>query len=429
MGSRRSTWLKDLQGQALKVLMYWESRPSRIRRMVRSHNLQSQGLLRRIDPTALRLAAVQMQLELVGSPEAYVEQVVALGRQAAEQGAQLIAFPEDTSTPLLGLLPGFKELARQPLDDALKSMGETVKPVDVFRLAGTPVRRIYTAVFSEVARRLQVYVHGGSALLPGADGHVYNVAHLFGPDGRLLGMQRKAHLLPLESEWGLSTGDSLQVIDTAMGRVGIPVCMDATYWETFRILYLQGADLAVLPAANPEPYDEWRVIRGLWARLQESPMYGIQSCMVGNLFGMTLTGRSGIFGPAAISPQGDGVWARLDDPESEGVAAATVDLKALYAHRTSMGLDQAFNPILYERYFPEVYQRLERRRDRRTRGAGGRGGRKGRNRRPSSRSGPPDGPTSDRPDRRPRRGPGQGPGQVRPDGSIAASEQPGAGQR
>lgn len=358
MSGSRAAWGRRVGETAFRLMLAWQGRPGRVSRRLAAHGLRPSQALRRIDPGSVRLAAVQLPLRLTPSPEAYVDLVVPFARQAAEQGAQLIAFPEDAATPLLGMLPGIDRLlASGSLDRAAAELGDGVRVADVFAFIGPLARRVWTATFSGLARALRVYVHAGSAVLPDRDGCVYNVAALFGPDGRPVGWQRKLHLLPLEAEWGLRPGSDLRVFDTLLGRVGLPVCMDATYWEPFRILYLHGVEIAVLPTANPEDYDEWRVRRGLWARVQESPMYAVHSCLVGELLGLRLTGRSGIYGPGPLSPSGDGVWARVEDPRAEGVAVADVDLRALRAFRARCGPERAFNLELYERYLPAIYRR------------------------------------------------------------------------
>ncbi len=345
----------------LRWLLAWRAHPLRVRRRVARLGLRPSASLRRVDPAAVRLAAVQLPLRLVRSPEEYVELVAPWAAQAVEQGAQLVAFPEDAAAPLLGLLPGSEQLlAAASVEEAMSRLGEGTRVADLFAFLGPAVRRVWLATFAALARALRVYVHAGTAMLPAEDGRVYNVAALFGPDGRLLATARKAHLLPLEARWGLHPGDDLVACDTLLGRIGLPVCMDATYWETFRILYLRGVDIAVLPTANPEDYHEWRVRRGLWARVQESPMYGVHSCLVGQLLDLRLTGRSGIYGPGPLSPRGDGVWARVEDPVAPGVAVATVDLQALHRYRRERGPEHGFNPMLYGHYFPHIYRHLGR---------------------------------------------------------------------
>lgn len=370
MSSSRTRFRERLQ----RRLLAWTVRPRRIARHVAARAGRPGETLRRLDPSAVRLGAIQMRFEPAPSPEAYAERVLSLARQAVEEGAQLVAFPEDAALPLLGILPGGDEIFSAPdVGAALSMYGQDVRVIDVLRFAGPAVERAYRAAFAAVARSLRVYVHAGSAMLPGRDDRVYNVAHLFAPDGRLLARSSKAHLLPLEAEWGLTPGRDLAVVDTLVGRVGLPVCMDATYWESFRILYLRGAEIAVLPTANPEPYDEWRALRGIWSRVQESPMYGLQSCLVGRVLGMELTGKSGVYGPAELSPRGDGIWVRVDEPEGEGVVVAAVDLRQLDEHRQRLGLDRSFNPELYRRYLPAVYQRVLRRMRQRAERDAGRG--------------------------------------------------------
>ncbi|MDI3297787.1 MAG: nitrilase-related carbon-nitrogen hydrolase [Bacillota bacterium] len=319
----------------------------------------------------LRAAAVQMELRLHRRAAGWARQVRELGLRAArelealadEAGAgspALIAFPEDVATGLVGLLPGIDALAAQA-ERALRGElppGEAPRVADVFAAVGPAAEELYRSVFAALARETGAWVAAGSANLPGEDGCVYNMAHLFAPDGRLLGRQPKAHLLPLEAAWGLVPGRELQVWELPWGRLAQPVCMDATYFETFRIARGLGADVVVIPSANPErPYNEWTAARGIWPRVQESQVYGIQASMVGSFLGVELSGRSGLFAPLALSPRGDGVLARLDDPYQEGVAAAVLDLAALDAYRTRHPLGARLNRAVVRRLL-EAYERL-----------------------------------------------------------------------
>lgn len=300
-----------------------------------------------VDPRAVPVAAVQMELALVKSARQYADMCYEACRQAAATGALLVAFPEDVATHLLGLLPGIERMAgaaglgagAAAAAGAAGATGPSIKVADVFRLMGPAMRRIYTTTFSYLARAFRVYIAAGSAVLPATgDGKprrgappppVYNEAHLFDPRGQIVGRQRKLHLLPMEEEWGVEPGAELSTFGTPIGRVAMPVCMDSTFFETFRIADTLWSDIVVIPAANPEEYNFWKALRGIWPRVQESTVYGISSCMVGEVLGLKLTGRSGIFAPLEISPRGDGVLAQLDDPHRPGVVAARVNLVAL----------------------------------------------------------------------------------------------------
>lgn len=351
-------WWRRLQEQAFQAALLWSSRRGPVERAVAARGIRRSDNLRRIDPARVRVAAVQLEVTTCRRPEEFVDWVAGPLARAVEQGAQLVAFPEDVGIPLLGMLPGFDRLAGAGSpEEALAELGEVGRVADVFRFIGPAVRRIYLATFSALARAHGVYVHAGSVMVP-EGGEVYNVGHLFGPDGALVGRHAKAHLLPLEAEWGVCPGDALQVYDTLLGRIGIPVCMDATYFETFRLLALRGAEIVIVPIANPEPYNEWHARRGTWARVQETPVYGVVSALVGRFLGIELTGRAAVYAPLDLTPSGDGVLVQAEHWDRAAVVTAELDLVRLREYRRHIGFPGNLRPDLYERYLLPQYRRL-----------------------------------------------------------------------
>ncbi|MCL5676868.1 MAG: nitrilase [Firmicutes bacterium] len=365
--------LDKAKEKAFSYLLWWKSRPSLVQRVIdeapaaesggRADTTRAAGDARGAGaagagnaPTLVRVAAVQMRLEFIRSAEDYARKILDLTRRAVEQGAELIAFPEDAATGLIGFIPGIEKLATgSDLQGAVQEMAGDAKVADIFRFISPAVRRIYEATFSGVARKFGVYVVAGSAILPNARGQMVNVAYVYGPDGRKLGEQDKCHFIPMEVEWGLQTGDDLTLFEAPWGRFAAPVCMDATYFETFRILAQRGADVVVIPSANPEEYNLWKALRGIWPRVQESQVYGIHSCMVGEFMGLVLTGRSGIFAPMELTPGGDGVLAQAERFDQEDVVVVDLDLEALRRLRQEQGVQRGFNLALYERYLPGIY--------------------------------------------------------------------------
>lgn len=304
----------------------------------------------------VRLAAVQMELRLHSSPRSYVDQIGRLGAAAAATGASLIAFPEDSATGLLGLLPGIEQVANaESMDSAVSEMaGDAVSVADIFRFIAPATQRTYEAAFASLARRFGVPVVTGSAILPGTNHDMQNIAYFYGPAGQLLGRQEKCHFIPMEVDWGLVAGTEFGVHELPWGRVALPICMDATYYETFRIVTLLGADVVVIPTANPEDYNLYMALRGIWPRVQETQAYGLHSCLVGRVFGLHLTGRSGVFAPMDMTPERSGVLAQTPDPETECIVWADVDIAALRRFRAERPLH--FNVELYEKYLPDVYR-------------------------------------------------------------------------
>lgn len=317
----------------------------------------ARGPLPHPDPKVgeVRVAAVQMPFGFFRTGEAFAREVGRLARRAAQGGAELVVFPEDLGTTLLGLLPRFDRLESiGSLDGALGAVGPGVGVVDVVDLAGSAALRVYRTVLAHVARTFGLFVQGGSIMVPTKEGRTFNQGDLFGPRGQLLSTQRKCHLLPLEAGWGLAPGEDLEVVETALGRMAHPICMDATYFETFRILHSKGAEIACLPTADPEPVENpWKSLRGIWPRVQESPMYGVQAAMVGQALGLVFSGRSVVVGPMELTSDGSGLLAR-SEADGEDVVFADLDMDALRRYRKDPRIRP--NRVFAQAYFPGVYQ-------------------------------------------------------------------------
>jgi len=341
--------------------LWFQSRPSIVKQVLAEKHITAGSAMDELPesdrPSKIRVAAIQMKLELIkeNHARAYAETIYRLTKEAVDQGAQLIVFPEDSGVPLVGLIPGLEDLAASGLDSAVEEVsgGET-KIADVFRLLSPAVKRIYETTFSILARSFRVYIISGSAYLEDDDGKMRNIGYFFDPDGNIIAKQRKLHLLPLEAEWGFEPGRELEVIDTRLGRIAFPICMDATYFETFRIARLRGADIIAIPAANNEEYLFWRTMRGIWPRVEESQVLGISAHAVGNLIGIPFTGRSGLLGPIELTPSEDGYFTQADTFDEEEVVVGDLDLDRLYQFREENPPD--FNLRLYEEYLPGLYE-------------------------------------------------------------------------
>lgn len=356
--------------------LLWRARPRRLRRSLAAEAAGFEAPVRTNERTGYEesvytVAAVQLQARLFADPVEYASEMHRAVAEANYAGARLIVFPEYNNLQLLGMLPGVDRVAegilgggdatREPPVGGGESGGESSKQPadveirDVFRYIGPVVTRVVFTTFSWLAVHYRAYVAAGSFLLPDGE-RVVNRSLLFAPDGALIGTHDKVHLMPIEHGWGIDAGSDFPVFDTDLGPVAIPVCMDATFYETFRILELQGARIAALPIADAAVYNYWLALRGIVPRVQESLLYGIKSALVGRIFGLHFTGKSGIFAPAALTPAGDGVLAEADDPEEACVVTAGIDLDALERLRTSHE-HRDFNRSLYTRYFPHLYER------------------------------------------------------------------------
>jgi predicted amidohydrolase len=76
---------------------------------------------------------------------------------------------------------------------------------------------------------------------------LYNTAVLMGPDG-VVGIYRKLHLFVDEKDFFAPGNAGLPVFDIGPCRVGMQVCFDWVFPETWRVLALKGADVIAHPS-------------------------------------------------------------------------------------------------------------------------------------------------------------------------------------
>lgn len=175
-----------------------------------------------------------------------VARMLALMAEARDRGAGLVVFPE------LALTSFFP---RWWIEDAadLDHWFELAMP-------STETRPLFDA-----ARRLGIGFHLGYAELT-PEGRRFNTAILVGPDGATLGKYRKVHLpghgghepwrpfQHLEKRY-FEKGDlGFPVFEAFGGRVGMCICNDRRWPETWRMLGLAGAELVVLGYNTPLHY-------------------------------------------------------------------------------------------------------------------------------------------------------------------------------
>ncbi len=339
--------------------LFWICRPSRVKKHL-AGRIESRRALPPLDGRKVRAAALQLEARLFKNPLDYVDAMHRRAREAAAAGVHLAVFPEYNNLPLLGILPGVEQAGEAAEAAGGAENGGAKGPVisleDVIHYVSPVLKPLVHATFSTLAEAYGLYLMAGSFLLS-EDGTVRNRAFLYGPDGRLIGSQDKAHLMPAEEQFNVTRGDHFEAFETGLGKLALPVCMDASYFETFRILEKMGVEIALLPIANAEPYNYWLALRGIWPRLQESPLYGVKSALVGRVPGFYFTGRAGIFAPMELTPDGSGVLAEVASSEAEGMAVAELDLDALQALRQNHPWRDR-NRALYARYFPAIYEQI-----------------------------------------------------------------------
>lgn len=303
-------------------------------------------------PGKLRVSCVQRELKPAAGLEEYLARLDCFVSQAAAAGSQLVVFPEYNFLDLLGLVPGFG-LAERFVSGGSSGAAETGDSslvLEIFRSMAPAVSAAFYTVGSLLAGNYKLYLYTGSFVTVDESGCVFNTGVLFAPDGTVVGEQRKLHLTPIESAMGMGRGSCLQVYELSIGRIAFPVCMDATYFETFQLAVEQGAQVVIIPIANPEEYSMWRALRGIWGRVQEAYVYGVKASLNGTLVGMRYTGKAGVFAPLELTPQGDGVLALAAHHEGSELVTAELDLAALADARAKAPYWGDRNPSFEQEY-------------------------------------------------------------------------------
>jgi deaminated glutathione amidase len=260
-------------------------------------------------PDRVRVACVQMtsRADKVANLEA-AERLVA---QAASTGADIVVLPEKWN----GI--GDAQVAHaiaEPLEG-----GESV------------------AAMSGWARSHGITLVGGS-ITERREGRekLSNTSIVFDPEGQVVALYRKIHLFDVEvggvvyrESEAEEPGDEAVVAEVEDWKIGLSVCYDVRFPELYRILALEGAELATVPAhfTTPTGKDHWHVL--LRARAIENQLYVVAAAQVGE----TLPGKPS-YGRSLIADPWGTIVAQA--PDEQTVIAAELDRAWLQNIRTKL---------------------------------------------------------------------------------------------
>jgi len=255
-----------------------------------------------------------------------VGRLVSLLERAAAAGAALAVFPEMALTTFF---PRWALDAR-----AIDSFYET-------RMPGPALQPLFTA-----AARLRIGFALGYAELTGSHGSQrrFNSMVLVGPDAAVLGHYRKMHIPGSEdAEPGVTThlerryfepGDlGFPVFDFGGVRVGMCLCNDRRWPETYRMLCLNGAQVVLIGYNTPASLEEAPALAHLRAFHNHLPM---QAGAYQNTMWVAAAAKAGledgqalIGGSCIIAPTGEIAALAISSDDEVIVHRADLDLIAL----------------------------------------------------------------------------------------------------
>lgn len=273
----------------------------------------------RVNVSLVQFASAHLDRET--NARRMAEFTVAEGR---DHGADLVVFPELASTGYVDAHPD-PEFAKK-----LYAQSE-------------PIPGPTTEALAEAARAGGTHVVAGiSELHPRIPHVLLNAAVLFDPAGEIIGVQRKVHACLAEKNY-YGEGDSIEVFDTALGKIGINVCYDARFPEMARVQALAGAEIIV----------------SIWASFVQGgkvPVTSIQeraaTRAMENALYFVACNRSGVEGPrhfygrsGVAAPSGE--LLAISETDNEEIIRAELTAEALAAQRAYLTVFRDRRPELY----------------------------------------------------------------------------------
>ncbi len=155
------------------------------------------------------------------------------------------------------------------------------------------------------------------------NGKLYNEAIVYDRKGKIAGIYRKTHITQLEIKYGFSAGNSLEPIELDFGKIGIVICWDALFEETFRVYSLKGAKIifSVTHQMGPGRTNYEAMLRGYAV----SNVCYIATATVGKEKGQAIAklGTPDFLPSLVIDPDGSIIASRN---EYEGVLTSFIDI-------------------------------------------------------------------------------------------------------
>ncbi|MBC6607909.1 carbon-nitrogen hydrolase family protein [Hymenobacter sp. BT188] len=233
--------------------------------------------------TSVRVGMGQLLVE-GGEPTRNLERAARMIGEAAQQGCELILLPETLD---------FAWTHPSALTEA------------------QPIPGPFSDLLCQQASKHKIYVCAG--LTERLNGRNYNAAILINPEGEIIVKYHKINLLGVELPF-YSVGQTLNVVDTPLGKIGVNICAD-NYLDGLPIghtLARMGAEFIISPSSwtvdyslteEDDPYREkWVNPFSILARLYNVVVVGTTS--VGYIVGGPYEGKKSVGCSLAVDASG-----------------------------------------------------------------------------------------------------------------------------
>jgi omega-amidase len=221
----------------------------------------------------MKIAIAQIECT-IGNVSSNLNKISVFINNAAKAGCRLIVFPEmaDTGYDVSQIARHASSWNRGPIERIQKDA-------------------------------IQNSIHVICGLSELANGRIYNVLAVVGPDGQLMAKYRKTHLAafaPLHEDKIFAPGNSFETVQIGDMTWGLMICYDLRFPEVSRSLAMEGSEVLVLSSAWPFPrLRHWNTL--IAARAIENQVYVAAANHVGKNSSVTFCGSSRIVDPFGIT--------------------------------------------------------------------------------------------------------------------------------
>jgi predicted amidohydrolase len=213
----------------------------------------------------IKIATAQYDISFLENWQQYRSKAERWVREASEQDAKILLFPEYASMELASLF------GKEVYSSLSKQLAEMQSLHDD-----------YLDLFRGLAKQYQCIIQPGTFPVKMESGAYRNRAYLFMPDGQF-DYQEKLMMTRFENEqWLIQKGEELRCFDTEYGKIAINICYDSEFPMLARKQVEAGANLILVPSCTDTVAGYHRVKIGCQARALENQCYVVQSALVGN---------------------------------------------------------------------------------------------------------------------------------------------------
>lgn len=264
----------------------------------------------------VRVACVQYQMRKVKSFSDFARQITYFIDVAADYESDFVLLPELVTVQLL-------------------SQTETLTPQEGMKRLSEYTKK-YVDLVSGLAKKFDLTIIAGSHPVLEKK-RLFNVSHVCLPNGSVV-PQPKLHITPNERKWWrMNGGNTLQMIDTPVCKIGVLICYDIEFPEAAHYLAEQGAEIIFVPFCTDNRQGYLRVRYCAQARAIENQIYVALAGNVGNLPDVSNMdiqyGQACVLTPSDFAFARDGIQAEADSNE-ETVLICDLDLDDLHQSRS-----------------------------------------------------------------------------------------------